>query len=176
MKDSQKSIPNIRDVYDGNHLIQDSMDQKYLGDIICNTGKNYKNIAARVKKGYGIINQIFSILEEVFFSKYYFKVAKIFRESLFINSILLNSEAWYNLSKKNIDDLEKVDNILLRKTLEVGQSVPTAFLHLELGTVPLRFIIKMRRILFLQYTYSERKRSIPSKSIPQCPNGASFTW
>ena len=152
------------------------MDQKYLGDIICNTGKNDKNIAARVKKGYGIINQIFSILEEVFFGKYYFKVAKIFRESLFINSILLNSEAWYNLSKKNIDDLEKVDNILLRKTLEVGQSVSTAFLHLELGTVPLRFIIKMRRILFLQYTYSERKRSIPSKSIPQCPNGASFTW
>ena len=39
MKDSQKSIPNIRDVYDGNHLIQDSMDQKYLGDIICNTEK-----------------------------------------------------------------------------------------------------------------------------------------
>ena len=50
MKDSQKSIPNIRDVYDGNHLIQDSMDQKYLGDIICKTGKNDKNIAARVKK------------------------------------------------------------------------------------------------------------------------------
>ena len=64
-------------------------------------------------------------------------MAKILRESLFINSILLNSETWYNLSKKNIDDLEKLDNLLLKKIFEVPSSVPTVMLHLELGTTPI---------------------------------------
>ena len=76
-------------------------------------------------------------------------VAKILRESSFVNSILLNSEVWYNLTEANIISLEKIDNIVLRKILETGQSVSTAFFNLELGTVPLRFIIKTRRIIFL---------------------------
>ena len=158
--DLEDNSPTVEDVYDGHHLIQDSKDQKYLGDIICNSGKNDKNIEARVKKGSGIIKQISAILDEVFFGKFYFKVAKIFRESLFINSVLLNSEAWYNLSSKNIDDLEKLDHILLRKILEVGQSVPTVFLHLELGTIPLRFVIKIRRILFFHYILKEKESSL----------------
>ena len=85
---------SVEDIFEGSHVIQDSNDQKYLGDIISNNGKNDKNIATRVKKGFGIIKQIISILEELFFGKYYFSVAKILRESLFINSILLNSEVW----------------------------------------------------------------------------------
>ena len=72
----------------------------------------------------------------------------------------MNSEAWYNLTDTNIDTLEKLDNILLRKIFETGQSVPTAFLHLELGTCPIRFIIKTRRILFLQYILKEKESSL----------------
>ena len=139
---------SIKDVYDGHHIIKDSTEEKYLGDIICNTGQNDKNIAARVKKGNGIVKQISSILEELYFGKFFFIVAKVLRESLFINSILQNSEVWYNMTEDNINQLEKLDNILLRKIFEVGQSVPTAFLHLELGTLPFRFIIKTRRILY----------------------------
>ena len=156
---------SIEDVLEGSHIIQDSNDQKYLGDIISNNGKNDKNIAARVKKGFGIIQQIIAILEEIFFGKYYFSVAKILRESLFINSILLNSEVWYNLTNANIDELEKLDNILLRKIVEVGKSVSTAFLHLELGTRPLRFIIKTRRIMFLQYVLKEKESSLLSQFL-----------
>ena len=75
--DLEDNSPTVEDVYDGHHLIQDRKDQKYLGDIICNSGKNDKNIEARVKKGSGIIKQISAILDEVFFGKFYFKVAKI---------------------------------------------------------------------------------------------------
>ena len=106
-----------------------------------------------------------SILEEVYFGKFHFKVAMLLRESLFLNSILLNSEVWYNLSVNNIESLEKLDNILLRSVFEVGQSVSTAFLHLELGTIPLRFIIKMRRILFLQYVLKEEETSLLSQFL-----------
>ena len=156
---------SLEDVQAGYYLIEDSTDEKYLGDIISYDGKNDRNITERVKKGNGIIRQISSILEELYFGKHYFVVAKILRESLFINSILLNSEVWYNMTEKNIEDLEKVDNILLRKFLEVGQSVPTAFLHLELGTLPLRFIIKIRRILYLQLVLQEDEKSLLFKFL-----------
>ena len=87
-------------------------------------------------------------------------MAKILRDSLFINSILLNSEVWYNLSKSNIEELEKLDNILLRKFLQVGNSVPTAMLHLELGTLPIRFILTTRRLMFLHYILQEDEESL----------------
>ena len=99
--------PSEEDVEDGLHSIKDSTNEKYLGDIICNSAKNDKNVEARTKKGYGIIQQIVSILQEISFGKYYFKVAKILRDSLFLNSILINSEAWYNMTRKNIEELEK---------------------------------------------------------------------
>ena len=146
---------NLEDVHDGYHVIEESGYEKYLGDVICKTGKNDRNIEARVKKGYGIIKQVTSILEELCFGKFFFTVAKILRNSLFLNSILLNSEVWYDLSMKNIAELEKLDNILLRKILEAPASVPTVMLHLELGTIPIRFILKTRRIMFLQYILKE---------------------
>ena len=169
-KTQKKEAPNnktasIEDIYAGSHNIQNVNDEKYLGDIICNSGKNDKNIAARIKKGHGIIKQICSIVEELFFGRFYFLVAKTLRESLFVNSILLNSEVWYNLTEANIISLEKLDNILLRKILETGQSVSTAFLHLELGTVPLRFIIKTRRIIFLQYILKQKESSLLSQFL-----------
>ena len=57
------------------------------------------------------------ILEEVFFGKYHFEVALILRNSLLISSVLTNSEAWYNLRKEEMEKLEQLDEILLRKIL-----------------------------------------------------------
>ena len=123
------------------------------------------------------MNPISSILQEVFFGKHFFIVAKILRDSLLINSILLNSEIWYNLTKSNIDDLEKLDNILLRKILEVSSSVPTVFLHLELGTLPIRFILQTRRLMFLQYILQEEETCLLHKFlISQIENPLAGDW
>ena len=54
--------------------------------------------------------------------------------SLFLNRILLNSEAWYSISKSNIEELEKIDNILLKKIFEIPSSTPSAIKHLDLNT------------------------------------------
>jgi hypothetical protein len=84
-------------------------EQMYLGDIISNDGSHLKNIQHRKNKGLGIINQIMQILDSVYFGKYYFEVALVLRSSLLLSSLLLNSEAWVNLSDKNIRGLEQTD-------------------------------------------------------------------
>ena len=95
-------------------------------------------------------------------------MAKILRDSLFINSVLLNSEIWYNLTKSNIEQLEKLDNILLKKIFELHEvlsSVPILMLHLELGTMPVRFILKTRRLMFLHYILHEEETSLIHKFL-----------
>ena len=47
----------------------------YLGDILCDDGKNNLTIQERASKGLGIFSQIFDILKEVNFGCFYFEIA-----------------------------------------------------------------------------------------------------
>ena len=89
-------------------------------------------------------------LSDICFGKHFFKVAIILRNSHLVSSLLTNSEAWYNVTQADTDMLEGVDEMLLRRVLECPMSTPKEMLYLELGVLPLRYIIKMRRLNFLQ--------------------------
>jgi hypothetical protein len=52
-------------------------EEKYLGVIISNDGRNIKNIKARVSKGKGINSKILTMLEGIPFGNFYFEVAII---------------------------------------------------------------------------------------------------
>ena len=75
----------------------------------------------------------------------------MFWASLLLNSILLNSEAWYSPPIKDIEELEKVDCSLLRQILEAPSGTPNCMLYLELGCIPIRFLVKQRGLMFLHY-------------------------
>ena len=100
------------------------------------------------------------ILESVYFGKYYFEVALVLRSSLLLSSLLLNSEAWVNLSDKNIRGLEQTDEILLSRILESEANTSNVFKYLELGILPVRFEIIKRKILFLQYILQQEEESM----------------
>ena len=93
--------------FEGYEQMGEKKEQMYLGDIISEDGKHTKNVKSRNNKGLGIITQIMEILQTVVFGKFYFEVALILRSSLLLSSILLNSEAWVNLSETEIRSLEK---------------------------------------------------------------------
>ena len=151
---------SLEDEYAGLYAMEDVEEEKYLGDIITHDGKNVKNIAARTNRGIGTVNQIMSILDDICFGKYYFKVAMVFRNSLLLSSLLTNAEAWYNLSDNDVTELEKIDESLLRRVLECPISTPKEMLYLELGVTPIRNIIRNRRLNFLQYILHEEKDSL----------------
>ena len=73
------------------------------------------------------------------------------REALLVNGILFNSEIWYNISEKELQELEEVDETLLRRILKAHSKTPIEALYLELGCIPLRYIIMSRRLNFLYY-------------------------
>ena len=139
--------------------------EKYLGDILCFEGKNKKNILFRRNKGIGIVKQIMTMLETTCFGPHVFEVSLLFRKSFLINSILTNSESWYGIKNEELELLEQVDEMLLRKILEVGKSCPKEMLYLETGSWPIRFIIMSRRLMFLHYVLNEDSKSLIYKFL-----------
>ena len=118
--------------------------QRYLGDYLSSSGKNMKNIQKRKQKGFLIIEQIKKILQNGFFGKHHFRAAVLLRESLFINSVLLNGEVWMNLTKKEVHELTLVDNALLRAIWECPSETSIPVMFLDLGIKPIRFHLIQR--------------------------------
>ena len=129
----ETGIEEIEDICEGEEIMEEKSDEKYLGDVISTDGKNIKNVKARVAKGKGIANRIISIIDGIPFGDFYFEVAMILRNSLLVSSMLSNSEAWYNVSKAELDLLETVDVNFLRNVLGAPKSTPVEMLYLELG-------------------------------------------
>ena len=159
-KNEKDGSIEIKDEYIGQEVLDDITEEKYLGDIISNNGRNIKNIKARISKGKGIIKKIINILNCIPFGKLYFQIAILLRNALFVSSVLCNSEAWFNLTKAELNLIETVDLELLRKILKAPQSTPKESLFLELGVMPLRQIIIQRRMNFLFYIIRQKNESM----------------
>ena len=123
----------------------------YLGDIIREDGKNSSNIKNRVRKGLGIVTRIMNILETISFGSKYFEIATTLRQAELINGILTNSEVWYGTTRAQIEELEEVDKLLIRRILNAPLSACIESLYLELGLTPIHIMIKARRIKYLHY-------------------------
>ena len=177
VSESETGLGNLQDVLVENHELEKKVTEKYLGDIISVDGKNSKNITSRKGKAVGIIRQISSILQDICFGPFYFEVALLLRESLFLSSILVNSEAWYGLTMEEKKELEKQDENLLRKILECPSNSPKCMLYLETGSKPIRFIIMMRQMMFLHYILKEEKTSLISRFFfAQLKNPGKNDW
>ena len=61
---------------------------------------------------------------------------------------------------KQVKVLEKVDEKLMRKVFDCPSKTPIHLLYLELGWLPLRFIIQSRRINFLKYILDQNETSL----------------
>ena len=100
------------------------------------------------------------MLDGIPFGQFYFEIALILRNSLLVSSMLCNSEAWYNITNSELNFLETVDLMLLRKILNVPKTTPKEMLYLELGCIPFRNVIQQRRLSFLYYILQEDPKSL----------------
>ena len=66
-------------------------------------------------------------------------------ESMLIGSMLNNSENWINLTNLDIETLEKPDTITQRNIFGNKGNPSKAFMCLELGIIPVHFVIMKKR-------------------------------
>ena len=145
------------------HKMADSDKEKYLGDYIHKSGKVQETVNHRKTKGRGVVSEILSILDEIPLGKHRIEVGLKLREAMFLNGILFNSEVWHGVTNAQITSLEALDNSLLRGILGAHKGTPKAFLYLETGTMPLRWIIAQRRINYLKHILTRNEEELIKK-------------
>ena len=107
---------------------------------------NIINIVEKTNRGVGILNKIQTTLIERPYGKYTFKAAALMREKLLSSSMLNNSESWIDITKQDIEKLEKPDKILITNILCTQGNPSTVFMYLELGFLPVKYVM-MKKIL-----------------------------
>ena len=69
----------------------------------------------------------------------------------------------YGVSKSQMDELEEVDKLLIRRILNAPTSACIESLFLELGLIPIHIIVKARRVIYLHYLLNQEKDEMLSK-------------
>ena len=67
----------------------------------------------RRNRSIGIIDQTMNIINSVYFGRYYFEVALVLQSSLLLSLILLDSDAWVNLTQNYIRCSEKIETSIM---------------------------------------------------------------
>ena len=132
--------------------------ETYLGDVVCSSGSNNRNINRKVTIGIGAVSQIISMLNQVSLGHYYFEIALVMRETMLISKIVSNSEVWYNISKDQYSKLERIDEMFIRRIFNLPISVPKESLYIETGALSIKYLIKIRRMMYLwQLLHTDKK-------------------
>ena len=90
-------------------------------------------------------------------------MATILRNALLILSILTSSEVWYGVTQAEWEQLEQIDHMLVKNLMDCSSQVPTDLLYLELGILPMRFIAKIRTLLYLHNILQQEENSLLHK-------------
>ena len=81
-----------------------------------------------------------------------------------VNSILTyNIEVLHNINKREIQSLDKIDLYLIRRSMCVSSKSSRSLLLLELGLTSVEYIIKRKRINYLQNLLQSESSSISKK-------------
>ena len=82
------------------------------------------------------------------------------RNAMLLGSLTNNAETMINVSKKDVENLEKPDTCFLQKVLPTKAKTSKVFRYLELGLIPVRFVLKQKRLKFLKYILNEDTESM----------------
>ena len=99
-------------------------------------------------------------MNEECFGPYETEVFLRLRESLMMSTLLFNAETWFGVTKKEIEQLENVDLRFLRQKFELHSKIPKEMIFLELGIVPVNFLLMKKRLEYLQYILQQPEESL----------------
>ena len=132
----------------------------YLGDIVASNGKNKSNIESRISKGIGAISRITYMMEIAAFGNHTIEIGLMLRTSILINTMIFNGEIWYNLTSKDVKELDNVDRMYLNQLLECKVTTPKEAAFLELAIMPIEIILKQRRMNYLYYILTRKEKKL----------------
>ena len=132
-------------------LVKREKSAKYLGDILNGNGTNDDLIDDRVKKGNGSMVNIFSMIQDVTLGNYTIETTILLYTSIYLSSVLYNSQSWSCLKRKDINKLQGNQLSFLKRLLHSPKCTSTAIVLCETGILPMEYEIYSRKLVFLQH-------------------------
>ena len=134
-----------------NQVMKKAHVAKCLGDQFNVKGNNQDLIEARCRKAFGKTVSLISMCEEAHLGKYFLHTLLLLYRSMFILTVLFNSEAWSHITTKNTDKLRTEQLRYLKRMMAVPRSASNSFIFLELGVLPVEYEIAQRQMIFLHH-------------------------
>ena len=160
VKKFKQTCPSLKVHTQNMHDVRSS---KYLGNVLKSAGGVRETISDRRNKGWGKVAQILGILGEVPLGQYRIEVGLLLRKAILTSALLYSAEAWSAVSEKEIKQLEQVDSALLKGLLESHSKTATSFYYLETGSLMLRHILRINRVMYLHHILGLEKDEIVRK-------------
>ena len=124
---------------------------KYLGDVFNSKGNNDDLMEDRVKRGTAAMVSINGFMRETSVGPHTINVHLLLYNAIFLSSMLFNSQAWSNITEKNVKQLSTLQLRFLKKMMGVRLATANAFVYLELGVLPIEYEIQTRQLSFLHH-------------------------
>ena len=135
----------------GDGIIPQVQRTKALGDIVNEKGNNVDLIDGKVKNAKAALTECLSMCNEVTMGLFFIESATILYQSVFLATLLHNCQAWRNLTISDLKKLEVTQLRYLKRVMRAPLSTPNAFVFLEFGALPVKFIIQIRQLTFLHH-------------------------
>ena len=121
----------------------------YLGDVFNMHGDNDSLIQDRIRRGTKATICITSLMQETNLGIHETNVWLLLYRSLFLSTVLFNSQTWSRLRKKDVNKLKVMQQKFLKRIFSLPSSTPNSFLFLELGVLPIEVEINKRQLMYL---------------------------
>ena len=94
-----------------------------------------------------------------------------------LRGILTNAETWINVTEADLTKLTMPDTMLQRQILSVSGNPSKVFMCLELGVIPVKYVIMEKRLSMLNHILNESTSSRMRQlyEVLKCDSRATFT-
>ena len=147
--------------------MQSAQEVKYLGDMLHENGKPNSTVSSRIKRGYAIVAQILAHLNDLPLGNLRVEVGLALRQAWLINGMLFNCEVWNKTTAYQEEQLMSIYKYLLRGILSTHAKTPIEFIYLEIGALPLSYVMSVRRMIYLQ-TILKRHEGEITRRVYEC--------
>ena len=123
----------------------------YLGDVFNDRGTNKDLMKDRLDRGTRASIGIEAFIRESYFGIYKICIHILLYRSIFMSSVLFNSQAWTNITNNDLRELEILQIRVLKRIVNARRMTSNAFLFLELGILPIKYEVHIRQMCFLHH-------------------------
>ena len=140
------------------NMLEDTDFNVSLASLI-NSLYYFHSVEDRRSKGWGKVEALLGLLGEVDMVE----IGLLMRKAILVSSLLWSAEARSDIKERDLKRLEQVDSSYLKSLVKGHSKMPKKFHHLETGTLMLRHILPINRLLYHHHMLTREKEETIQK-------------